>query len=144
MKPSSAIGFDPLGDREERGELAGFAIDGKDSTDWHSESYDSADFGRLKTGVGLLLDMGESVPVKQVTVDFGGTSGGTAELRVGDSPQLESLSVLQKVNGVSGKKTFTAEAPKKGRYVLVWFTKMPTYQGKFRGQVQEIKVFATK
>jgi len=144
VKPSSVTGFDPLGDKEERGELAGFAIDGKESTDWHSESYDSADFGRLKTGVGLLLDMGESVPVKQVTVEFGGTSGGTAELRVGDSPQLESLSVLQKINGVSGKKTFSAEAPKKGRYVLVWFTKMPTYQGKFRGQVLEMKVFATK
>ncbi|MEU8386197.1 serine/threonine protein kinase, partial [Streptosporangium sp. NPDC048865] len=87
---------------------------------------------------------GESVPVKQVTVEFGGTSGGTAELRVGDSPKLDDLSVLQKINGVSGKKTFSAETPKKGRYVLVWFTKMPTYQGKYRGQVLDMKVLATK
>ncbi|WP_329088089.1 protein kinase family protein [Streptosporangium sp. NBC_01469] len=145
VKPSSVTGFDPLStDREERGELAGYAVDGKESTDWHSESYDSADFGRLKTGVGLLLDMGKSIPVKQVSIEFGGTSGGTAELRVGDSAELEALDVVEKFSGLSGKKTFTAETPKKGRYVLVWFTKMPTYQGKYRGQVLDMKVLATK
>ncbi|WP_433369906.1 protein kinase family protein [Streptosporangium sp. CA-115845] len=144
VKPSSVIGFDPLGDQEEGSRWASAAVDGKDSTDWHSETYDSADFGRLKNGVGLLLDMGESIPVKQVSIDFGGTSGGAAELRIGDSPALDALTSVEKFSGLSGKKTYTAESPGKGRYVLVWFTKLPTYQGKFRGQVQEIKVLTTK
>ncbi|MFJ2028092.1 protein kinase family protein [Streptosporangium sp. NPDC087985] len=144
VKPASVTGFDPLGDHEERGELALYAVDGKPSTDWHSESYDSEDFGRLKDGVGLILDMGQSVPVKQVSVDFGAASGGAAELRVGDSQDLGSMAVVQKFTDAAGKKTFTTDSPQKGRYVLIWFTKMPTYQGKFRGTVVDVKIFATK
>ncbi|MFI6509784.1 protein kinase family protein [Streptosporangium sp. NPDC050855] len=144
VKPSAVIGFDPLGDREEGSRWTSGAVDGKESTDWHSETYDSADFGRLKKGVGLLLDMGKSVPVKQVSVDFGDTSGGAAELRIGDSAELGSLSVVEKFSGLSGKKTFTAPAPKKGRYVLVWFTEMPSSAEGYRGQVVEAKVLATK
>ncbi|GAA2891476.1 protein kinase family protein [Streptosporangium fragile] len=144
VKPATVTGFDPLGDKEERGELASNAVDGKESTDWHSESYDSADFGRLKDGVGLLLDMGESMPIKEVSIDFGGGSGGAAELRLGDAPELGELSVAEKFGTAAGKKTFTAETPKKSRYVLVWFTKMPTYQGKLRGQVFEVKILAAK
>ncbi|MEU4829962.1 protein kinase family protein [Streptosporangium sp. NPDC023615] len=144
VKPSSVIGFDPLGDREEGSRWAPGAVDGKESTDWHSETYDSADFGRLKKGVGLLLDMGRSIPVKQVSIDFGGTSGGTAELRIGDSAELTAMDVVAKFNGLSGKKTFAAENPHKGRYVLVWFTEMPSSPEGFRGQVVEAKIMATK
>ncbi|WP_433248108.1 protein kinase family protein [Streptosporangium sp. CA-135522] len=144
VKPASATGFDPLGGGDERGELALYAVDGKPSTDWHSESYNSEDFGRLKDGVGLMLTMDQSVPVKQVSVDFGSGSGGSAEVRVGDSQNLKDMTVIGKSAEASGKKTFNAESPQKGRYVLVWFTKMPTYQGKFRGTVIDVKVLATK
>lgn len=146
VKPESVTGFDPMGaDGEERPELALLAVDGKPSTDWHSESYASADFGNLKSGVGLLLDLGQSVPVKQVTIDFGGeSSGGTVELRVGGSADLNSLKAIHKFSGATGKKTYNAEAPEKGRYLLVWFTKLPTYQGKFRGTVHDVKVTAVK
>ncbi|GAA3080655.1 protein kinase family protein [Streptosporangium carneum] len=145
VKPQSVSGFDPLGDGEERAELALNAVDGKPSTDWHSESYESVDFGRLKAGVGLLLDLGQNVPVKQVTVDFGGeSSGGTVELRIGDSADLNSLSVAHRFTDASGKKTFSADSPQKGRYVLLWFTKLPTYQGKYRGTVHDVKVLAIK
>ncbi|MEV8635569.1 protein kinase family protein [Streptosporangium sp. NPDC051023] len=145
VKPQSVSGFDPLGDGEERADLALNAVDGKPSTDWHTQSYASADFGRLKEGVGLLLDLGQSVPIKQVTVDFGGeSSGGTVELRAGDSSELNSLSVIHKFTDAAGKKTFNADSPQKGRYLLVWFTKLPTYQGKFRGTVLDVKVLATK
>ncbi|MEU0521217.1 protein kinase family protein [Streptosporangium sp. NPDC006007] len=148
VKPQSVSGFDPLGDGEERAELALNAVDGKPSTDWHSESYGSADFGRLKQGVGLLLDMGQSVPVKQMTVDFGAKSvGGTVEVRVGDSSDLGVLSVAHKFTDTVGKKTFNADSPQKGRYVLIWFTRLPdfpTYQGMFRGSVVDVKVLAVK
>ncbi|MFF5205216.1 protein kinase family protein [Streptosporangium sp. NPDC000396] len=145
VKPARVTGFDPLSeDGEERSELALNAVDGKSSTDWHSESYNSVDFGRLKEGVGLLLDMGQNVPVKQVSVDFGGGSGGTVEIRVGDSQDLKAMETVGKSTDASGKKTFSADSPQKGRYVVVWFTKLPTYQGKFRGTVFDVKVLATK
>ncbi|MEU6737643.1 protein kinase family protein [Streptosporangium sandarakinum] len=145
-KIQNADGFDPQGDDngDERDELALFAIDGKPSTDWHSASYSTADFGNLKKGVGLLLDLGESVPVKQVTIDFGAGSGGTAELRVGPSADLGSLDVVHKFSDLGGKKTFSADSPHKGRYVCVWFTRMPTFQGKYRGTIVDVKILATK
>ncbi|GGL39972.1 protein kinase family protein [Planomonospora parontospora] len=144
VKPDSAQGFDPLGDGDERSELASLALDGKPSTDWHSESYPSADFGRLKKGVGLLIDLKESVAVKEVTADFGPVSGGAVELRVGDSKDLDDLGAVAKASGLGGKETLTAKSPKKGRYVLLWFTEGPSYQGKYRAQVNEVKVRAVK
>nr|BFE84968.1 protein kinase family protein [Planobispora longispora] len=134
VKSMSASGFDPLGDQEEQSKRAAAAVDGKPSTDWHSESYDSADFGRLKTGVGLLLDLKDSVPVKEVTIDFGGTSGANVELRAGDSKSLDGLGVIAKSSDVGGKTTFTVDSPKKGRYLLVWFRELPPHQGRFRGR----------
>ncbi|MFD0888526.1 serine/threonine protein kinase, partial [Streptosporangium algeriense] len=146
VKPKSAIGFDPFGaDGQERPELAPNAVDSKSSTDWHSESYTSADFGNLKKGVGLLLDLGQSVPVKQVTVDFGSLSpSGTVELRIGNSADLNDLKAVHKFSGLSGKKTYSADSAEKGRYVLIWFTKLPPYQGMFRGSVFDVKVTAVK
>ncbi|MER7210734.1 protein kinase family protein [Streptosporangium sp. NPDC000239] len=146
VKPKSVTGFDPFGaDGEERPELALNAVDSKSSTDWHSESYTSADFGNLKKGVGLLLDLGQSVPVKQVTVDFGNLSpSGTVELRIGDSADLGGLKTVHKFSGLTGKKTYSADSTEKGRYVLIWFTKLPPYQGMFRGSVFDVKVTAVK
>jgi hypothetical protein len=144
VKPKSVSGFDPLGDRQEGAIHALNAIDGKSSTDWHTESYNSADFGRYKAGVGLLVDMGESVPIRQVSIEFGDTPGGTAELRLGDSEDLEKLAVTGKPTDAVGKKEFSFETEQKSRYVLVWFTKLPPYQGKFRGSVLDVKILATK
>ncbi|GIH98020.1 protein kinase family protein [Planobispora takensis] len=144
VKSLAASGFDPLGDNDEQNKRAADAVDGKPSTDWHSETYDSADFGRLKTGVGLMIDMKESVQVKEVQIDFGGTSGGTVELRIGSSKSVDGTDVVDKTSDVGGKKTFTLDSPKKGRYLLIWFTEVPTYQGRYRGQVNEVKVLAVK
>lgn len=54
------------------------------------------------------------------------------------------MTVIGKSAEASGKKVFTAESPKKGKNVLIWFTKMPTYQGKYRGTVIDVKILATK
>ncbi|MBG0814370.1 protein kinase family protein [Planomonospora sp. ID82291] len=136
--------FDPMGDGAEQNQRLRDAVDGKPSTDWHSHTYNSSDFGRLKEGVGILLDLKESVPVKEVTADFGPVSGGTVELRVGDSRSLKDLSVVDKASDLGGKETFTVKSPKPGRYVVLWFTKVPNYQGGFRAQVNEVEVRAVK
>src|SRR5690606_8036946 len=108
VKPKSADGFDPLGDdKEEHPELAKFAIDGKPDTEWHTTSYSSADLGRLKDGVGLILDMGKTVEVSKVTVTLSKASGANVELRVGDARDLGSLKTVAKEKNVGGKVTFT-------------------------------------
>src|SRR5690606_10588456 len=42
VKAEEATGFDPLGDKEEKAELAALTIDGKPSTFWKTDNYNSA------------------------------------------------------------------------------------------------------
>jgi hypothetical protein len=139
VKPVKAQGFDPLGDRTEHPEIAADAIDGKDSTDWHTDSYNSADFGRLKKGVGLLLDMGKSIRVSDVVVALGG-KGSSVELKVGDSNDLDALKTVANQDNASGTVTLTPEKEATGRYVLIWFTRLPAFEGRFRGTIYDVVV----
>ncbi|WP_250213702.1 protein kinase family protein [Acrocarpospora catenulata] len=144
VTPSSASGFDPLGDGEERNELAPNAIDGSYGTDWHTESYGSAKFGGLKKGVGLLVDLGKEVPVRRVTVDFGDVPGGAAELKVGNSPEPEALTTAAGSKQAMGKVAFDLPGTTRGRYLLIWFTELPPYQNRYRGMVLDMEIVATQ
>ncbi|WP_203991163.1 protein kinase family protein [Sphaerisporangium rufum] len=140
VKPVGADGFDPLGDGVEHPEWARMAIDGKPSTEWHTDSYQSADFGRLKTGVGLVLNMGKQTPVSDVVVSLGDTPGASLELRVGDSTDLKSLKKVAEQDNISGTVTLTPEKAATGQYVLIWFTRLPAFEGKFRGTIYDVVV----
>ncbi len=140
VKPAKAQGFDPLGDRTVHPEIAANAIDGKDSTEWHTDSYNSAEFGRLKKGVGLLLDMGKSVRVSDVVVSLGGTKGASLELKVGDSNDLDDLKTVADHDKASGTVTLTPDKEASGRYVLIWFTRLPAFEGRFRGTIYDVVV----
>ncbi|GAA1257776.1 protein kinase family protein [Sphaerisporangium rubeum] len=141
VKPSSATGFDPLGDdRSEHPELARLAVDGKGSTEWHTTSYQSAELGRLKEGVGLLLDMGKETAISDVVVSLGDAPGATIELRVGDAADLGALRKAAKQDNASGTVTLTPEKSVSGQYVLIWFTRLPAFEGKFRGTIYDVVV----
>ncbi len=141
VKAVSAAGFDPLGsDRAEKPEIAPLAIDGKPSTDWHTDSYSSADLGRLKDGVGLILDMGKPVPVADVVVSLGNGGGATVQLKVGDAAELSSLKTVAEKKGASGSVTLTPEKATTGQYVLIWFTRLPPYNGQYRGTIYDVTV----
>ncbi|MEV5412090.1 protein kinase family protein [Thermopolyspora sp. NPDC052614] len=140
VKAAKAHGFDPLGDRTEHPEIAADAIDGKDSTEWHTDSYNSAEFGRLKKGVGLLLDMGRSIRVADVVVELGGTKGSSLELKVGDSNDLDDLKTVADHDKASGTVTLTPDKEVSGRYVLIWFTRLPPFEGRFRGTIYDVVV----
>lgn len=141
LRPVSADGFDPLGDdRVENPEMAPNAIDGKPTTFWQTTNYNSAELGRLKAGVGLILDMGKKVDVGQVEVTLSPSPGSTVELRVGDSPSLDALRTVNTQQNVSGKITMTPEQPTSGQYVLIWFTRLPAEEGRFRGTIYEVAV----
>ena len=73
--PSTITSFDPSGG-------SGFRRDG---AAWRTQTYVSADFGGLKDGVGLLLDLGASQAVIKVTLDVVDAPI-AVELRAGDSP----------------------------------------------------------
>lgn len=140
-KPDKATGFDPLGtDKEENPERAGLSIDGKPGTYWKTDTYNTADLGNLKDGVGLLVDLGKSVQISDVVATLADAPGASVELKVGDKAELSALKTVAKKKDASGKTTFKPEQNASGRYVLIWFTRLPADAGGFHGTIYEVVV----
>lgn len=141
---SGARDFDPLGDQSEKPSDIGKVYDNSTATYWQTDFYLSADFGRLKSGVGIILDLGKTQQVGKVTVTFVGDT--SVELRsaspdAGSEPtSLDAFSEVAEGSGTTVQlkpgKSF------KSRYLLVWLTKLPIQadDGKWRGRVADIKV----
>jgi serine/threonine protein kinase len=140
----SARDFDPLGDGSENPESVPNAYDGNKSTYWQTEHYlDTPEFGNLKSGVGLILDLGKTQTVGKVTVDFIGDT--SVELRAaapGTTSEPTSLDAFEKITQGTGVNVpLTPAKPIQARYVLVWLTKLPPVGGDtYRGEVSEIQV----
>jgi serine/threonine-protein kinase len=121
-----SIDFDPEGDGEEHPEeaQAGNAFDGDSSTSWSSESYGSPEWGGLKPGVGLVLELDQSGPISSVEFDTP-LSGWQAEVYVADSPQdtLEGWGEPVGSFATSDSGTATVDVDASGGAVLVWFTR---------------------
>jgi serine/threonine-protein kinase len=85
VEPStvSATPIDPGGDGAERNETAAFAIDDNNDTYWRTERYRSPNFGNLKPGVGLVIDLGGPARVREITLDTR-SKGWSVELFLGD------------------------------------------------------------
>ncbi|MCX5398261.1 protein kinase family protein [Streptomyces sp. NBC_00102] len=144
-RPLAIVGshdFDPLGsDGGEKPEAVKNAYDGDASTYWSTQSYYSEKFGRLKTGVGVVLDLGKVQQVGSVDVSFlDGTT--SVELRTSEDAAAPSMpDGFTKVAGGSGTDvTLKPEHPVQARYLLVWLTKLPGSGEQYRGKISEIKV----
>ncbi|WP_460332920.1 protein kinase family protein [Actinoallomurus acanthiterrae] len=119
------------------------AIDDSPSSYWTTQYYiGRAEFGGQRSGIGLVLDMGKSVTVDKVTVAMPNGSPGHVELRVGDSATHGSDTRVATGDAVD---TFDMKAvpPTKGRYVILWFTKLPNI-GQFQAKVKDVKVFGSE
>jgi serine/threonine protein kinase len=116
------------------------AIDSSKSSAWTTQHYTSAGFGQLRNGIGLVIDMGKTVTVSKVKVTMPSAGqNGTVELHVGDSqgPGAQQTDT----GGASG--TFDLDGKQaKGRYVTLWFTKLPNI-GEFRATVRDVAVEGT-
>ncbi|MFJ5041807.1 protein kinase family protein [Streptomyces parvulus] len=139
---SAARDFDPLGDGSEKPSDVGNVYDGSSGTYWQTDYYKSADFGRLKSGLGVVLDLGKVQQVGEVTVSFVGTT--SVELRTAgrDTVEPQSLNAFTKAAEGSGTTvTLKPGEPVQARYLLVWLTQLPaTDDGNFRGRVVDVKV----
>ena len=133
VKLTAAGAFDPEGDGHERDEEASLAVDGNPSTFWRTERYSRF----FKTGVGLVLDAGRRVRVRQVVVDSR-TPGVRAEIRVGSS-RTGPFTRISPAKTLTARTTFPV-AGRTGRYVVVWVTALPPESA---GEVAEVRVRAT-
>ncbi|WP_217234886.1 protein kinase family protein [Streptomyces sp. AC555_RSS877] len=140
---SSARDFDPFGaDGSEKPGDIDKVYDNSSSTYWQTDYYLSSDFGRLKPGVGVILDLGKVQEVGKVTVSFVGNTSVELRAASGDaSSEPTSFDAYTKVTGGFGTSvTLTPDKSLKSRYLLVWLTKLPQIDGEWRGRVADIKV----
>ncbi|HVE64575.1 MAG TPA: serine/threonine-protein kinase [Mycobacteriales bacterium] len=133
--------FDPPpGDGQERNQTVPLATDGDPSTAWETVLYRTADFGRLKDGVGLLFDLGSAVKVRSVEVAFA-QKGLSVQMRAANvrGSTAADFRVVAEADDAGTRATFrpgAGTAP--ARYWLVWVTRLTRSGDKFKAGVAEV------
>lgn len=137
LSPVQATAFGPNGG--DNPQLAHLVLGGGHSAGWHTDWYSSPRFGNLYPGTGLLLKMGRTVTITSAAVDLGNATGASLQLRVGDTPTMAALQPVARASGAGGVVRLNPGSPARGRYVLVWFTRLPTdSSGTFRASVHGV------
>jgi hypothetical protein len=140
----TARDFDPQGaDHSENADEAPRAVDGNPATAWSTLRYvQQFGPGGLKTGVGLVLDLGGEHAVSEVDLTTVGQPTSVSVYVTDTNPaDLHGLSVAgHAVVGATMHGAVTLDQPVTGRYVVVWLTRLPAVPGGFQGGVAEAVV----
>ncbi|WP_134765820.1 protein kinase family protein [Nocardioides sp. 1609] len=146
----TATGFDPQGasddDGAENDSTAPNAVDGDPDTTWTTLTYNDQ-LGPppgLKTGVGLLLDLGGERTVTDVDLTLDGAptavslyvSNGVPEGVADLDPVAEGTAEAARLS----LPTVSRGAGVRGTHLVVWLTSLPRVDGRFRGSVAEVVV----
>jgi hypothetical protein len=121
---ATAFGPDGFADGDNPGN-ANYAIARDAAQPWQSQWYVTPDFGMLKHGTGLLLDLGGKVTVTSVSLDLGQYRSTDLQIRVGNGTAPQDLNVAATASNVGGVVKLTLPHPVAARYVLLWFTQLP-------------------
>ncbi|UGQ08883.1 serine/threonine protein kinase [Yinghuangia sp. ASG 101] len=131
-----AYEFDPYGAGQDVDGVKN-SYDGNPSTGWRTKSYQDPQLQRLKPGLGVVYDLGETVDLKSVDVLLRFAGPGTtfevraapenATARPNSAPGGENaFRTVGTVHSESGAEyTVDLKEPVKTRYVLIWFTALP-------------------
>jgi len=139
-KPPHVTSFDPQGDGTEDPGGVGLAVDDDPSTEWTTDLYrNNAQFGGLKSGVGLLLDLGRPKTVRSADLLLSAAGAGV-QIRAGSSPpqQATDLPVVAQRTNAPTSAHLTLSHPMRARYWLVWFTTLPKAGSDYQLGVAEI------
>jgi hypothetical protein len=130
--PVSTTSFDPSGG-------SGFRNAGKES--WKTQTYRTAEFGHLKNGVGLLLDLGEARELSTVTLDVA-TVPLTVELRQSDQQSADpsAFTPVGTPSIASATTVLSAAGGGQHRYWLVWVTRLAPSGGGYRALIDKVVV----
>jgi tRNA A-37 threonylcarbamoyl transferase component Bud32 len=122
----NTIDFDPRGDGSEHQEeaQAGYAFDGDGATSWSSESYSSPEWGGLKPGIGLIIELEEAGDLRALEFDTP-LAGWQAQVFVADeaSDRLPGWGDPVATFETSDSGTARVEFEAQGGAVLLWFTR---------------------
>ena len=144
----------PNGDRTEVDGVE-YLVDGDPSTGWSTDRYVSPEFGLIKPGMGILIDLGEPTRVDAVRV-LTTQGGASVALRTGPSdpgntregdnqiattytalgPELENFEGTTITFPVSNQETV--------QYLLIWITVLPEVSpGSYQITVNEVEVLTS-
>lgn len=139
--------LDPYGDGHEHDDLAGAAIDANPATSWRTALYyRRPDFGGLKPGVGLLLDLGAPTRLGTLTVSSV-SAGGAFDVYAADTPLSapppdDPLARVGFEKDVQRVDLDGRDRPA-ARWVLLWWRELPPatdVPSAYRLQVSEIRM----
>ena len=141
VKLAEAFGPDGAVDGDNP-QIAQFAITRGASSPWQSQWYVTPEFGMLKTGTGLLFDMGRRVTVTSVALELSPYAGADLQLRVGSTAgALRDLRVVAHATDADGTLRLRLRSPETARYLLVWFTLLPPNgAGQYQASVSQVVV----
>src|SRR6266851_5778165 len=142
LAPASVAAFGPAGTADgDNARIEALAVAGNPATPWYSQWYVTPQFASLKTGTGLLLDMGRTVTVSSVRLSLASRSGADVALRAGSKPIPTWLPQVASAANAGGAVRFQLSAPAHVRYVLIWFTRLPPDNaGTYQASVYQITV----
>lgn len=137
--------FDPEGNRSERPEKVGLAIDGDARSAWETVGYRTATLSGEKSGVGLIFDLGTVEEIGLVRVQST-RPGWTAEIRVADT-EATTVAGFRRVTSFTAGNESNVRLPAgtKARYFLLWITRLVDDEGgsefPFRAAIAEAEFF---
>jgi hypothetical protein len=140
-----ATDLDPQGeDGSENPEDAPLAVDGDPQTAWSTVSYEQQlGPAGLKTGVGLVVDLGAERQVTGVVLSLVGAPTGVALYLTDTAPtDVVGLEPIAADTAEDEDLSLDLEEPTSGRFLVVWLTSLPADDGGFQGGVTEVRVEA--
>jgi hypothetical protein len=139
-KPPHISSFDPQGDGTEDPGGVGFAVDDDPSTQWTTDLYrDNPQFGGLKSGLGLLIDLGRPKTVRSADLLLSAAGAGV-QIRAGSAFPHQAIDlpiVAQRANTTTSTQ-LPLDRPVTARYWLVWFTSLPKAGSEYQLGVAEV------
>jgi cytoskeletal protein RodZ len=137
VTPVGAAAFGPAGTSDgDNPQNASFALSGNPATPWRTDWYTTARFGNLKTGTGLLVDLGRTVTATAVNIHLASAPG--ADLKVLGGTTASDLHAVARAANADGAVRLRLASQPHLRYMLIWFTLLPpdaegTYQAAISG-----------
>ena len=106
---------------------------------WRSQTYASAQFGNLKEGIGLVLDLGSAKSLRAVTFDVR-TGPLTVDLRAADdkAPAVDGYRKVGAPVTANGRATLPATSGGSHRYWLLWVTSLGSSGGGFAAAIGSV------
>jgi hypothetical protein len=142
---AEASDFDPQGsDGQEHPDDVGLAIDGNSDTAWGTDHYNTAEFGNLKDGLGLWLDLEKESEVARVTLESP-IQGWTFQINTGSSAAAPS----EPLPALDGSTEFTmgrgGEAvidlkPVRASRLLIWITRLGTDDDGYAASIANVTI----